>query len=83
MSKLADFIAKLASDPEALQSFEADPTGFMTEEGLSDEQQQILTSGDADAIRGKICIDEQEVLKIITTAGQKEIIIHIRDVPHD
>ena len=80
MSKLADFIAKLATDAAAREAFEANPTDYMTNEGLSDEQQAVVQSGNANKIREQICVtDNEELARIITETGQKEILIWIRD----
>lgn len=43
---LRAFMVRLASDPERLSAFIADPERAMNEAGLSDEERQLVRSGD-------------------------------------
>ena len=49
--KAADLIAKLSTDAEFRDRFRKNPDQVMDEEGLSDEDREVLKSGDPDRIR--------------------------------
>jgi hypothetical protein len=53
-TSLADFLGRLAQDPELLASFQADKTATMNEHGVSDEHQKALLSGDPDKIHAAL-----------------------------
>ena len=62
-TNLADFLGRVAQDPELLDAFRADKVGTMTEAGVSEDQQQAVLSGDPDRIRaalgGELMDDEE------------------------
>jgi hypothetical protein len=53
-TNLADFLDRLARDPDLLAAFRADKAGTMTEYGVSAEQQEAILSGDPDRIRAAL-----------------------------
>jgi hypothetical protein len=50
MSKITDYLIKLGEDKDALAAHNDDPQGHMAEHGLSDEEQEIVISGDHERI---------------------------------
>lgn len=50
MSNLVDFLSKLGSDPALAEAFSKDPETVMTNANLSDEEKQLIRSGDSKAI---------------------------------
>lgn len=49
--KAADLITKLSTDPSFRERFRANPDQVMDEEGLSQQDKEVLKSGDPDKIR--------------------------------
>ena len=49
--QVAAFIGKLSTDPNFRDQYKADAEGVMAQEGLSEEDKQVLRTGDADQIR--------------------------------
>jgi hypothetical protein len=57
MSKqaVADFIAKVSSDPKLLQRFQANPDAVLDEQpGLTAEDKAVLKSNDGDRVRAHL-----------------------------
>ena len=48
---LRDFLVRLATDPECLAQFTADPTAALETAGLSPEERAVVLSRDSDRIR--------------------------------
>ncbi|MCG9755861.1 hypothetical protein L1D40_11630 [Shewanella insulae] len=58
MSKLSDSFQKLGSDAALLEAYNADPEGVMKANGLTDEEIQVVLSGDKaqlDILSGDTC----------------------------
>jgi hypothetical protein len=51
---VAAFINKLSTDPNFRSQYRANPDGVMDQEGLSEEDKQVLRSGDPDQIRNHL-----------------------------
>jgi hypothetical protein len=54
MADITSFLVQLAQDSELQQRFKTDPQGTMAAEGLSEEDQETLVSGDQDRIRATV-----------------------------
>jgi Aromatic-ring-opening dioxygenase LigAB, LigA subunit len=50
MSKTADLIAKLSSDPDLLARYKSDPEAVMDEAGLSEEDKTVMRTNDPQKI---------------------------------
>ena len=50
-SNLTEFLVDLSRDPQLLESFRSDPTATMEQAGLSESDQAVLLSRDAETIR--------------------------------
>ena len=48
---VAAFINKLSTDPNLRAQFKANPDAVMDQEGLSEEDKQVVKSGDPDQLR--------------------------------
>lgn len=53
-TSLTDFLLDLAQDPQKAQAFKEKPKEVMAEAGLSEEDQELLLSGDPQAIKEAI-----------------------------
>lgn len=51
---VAAFINKLSTDPNLRSQFKANPDAVMDQEGLSDEDKQVVRSGDPEQIRAHL-----------------------------
>ena len=63
-ANLAEFLGRLAQDPDLLDAFRADKRGTMNEYGVSAEHQEALLSGDPDQIRAALggeLLEDQEL----------------------
>lgn len=56
-SNVAQFVTALSKNPQAMENFSKDPDGAMEVHDLTDEDREVLKSGDAERIR-KHCGDE-------------------------
>jgi hypothetical protein len=56
-SNVAQFVTALSQNPQAMENFSKDPDGVMEVHDLTDEDREILKSGDAEKIRAH-CGDE-------------------------
>ncbi len=48
---LSDFLTKISQDPQEISDFKENPDGVMDDHGLSDQEKEIVKSGDADKVR--------------------------------
>ena len=48
---IADFLARLSSDPALRRRFRENPSDLADEAGLSNEELELLSGGDSDQIR--------------------------------
>jgi hypothetical protein len=71
---LTDFLLELAQDPEKADAFKENPRQVMADAGLSEEDQELLLSGDPQAIRN--AIDEERL-------GGNYVTIIFMSVVHD
>ena len=56
-TKAAAFVAHLSQTPADLERFQSDPDAVLDEHDLSDEDRQVLKSGDAETIRQHLSED--------------------------
>ncbi len=56
-SNVAQFVTALSKNPQAMENFSKDPDGVMEVHDLTDEDKEVLKSGDAERIRSH-CGDE-------------------------
>ncbi|HSM57358.1 MAG TPA: IniB N-terminal domain-containing protein [Candidatus Sulfomarinibacteraceae bacterium] len=68
-TSLTDFLLDLAQDPQKAEAFKENPKEMMAEAGLSDEDQELLLSGDPQAIKEAIDTDK--------TAGEFVTVVFI------
>ena len=54
MADITSFLVQLAQDSELQERFKSDPHGTMAAEGLSQDHQEALVSGDQDRIRAAV-----------------------------
>lgn len=62
---VTDFLIELAENPKSAAEFKANPSQVMENSGLSAEDQELLLSGDTQAIRH--AIDEEKLGDRIVT----------------
>jgi hypothetical protein len=62
---LTDFLIELANDPQKAADFKKDPKKVMTEAGLSQADQELILSGDPQALRA--AVDEEKIGDQIVT----------------
>jgi hypothetical protein len=53
-ASVGEFLIRLGEDPDLLPRFKKDPYGVMEEAGLSDEQQELIMSGDVRRIQAQL-----------------------------
>jgi len=62
---IAGFINKLSTDPNFLNQYKANPDAVMDQEGLSDEDKQVLRTGDPDQIRNHLGDDPPPIVLFV------------------
>jgi hypothetical protein len=65
MSRIGDFLDRLAEDADLLDRYLDDPTGTMQAEGLSNEEQELILHGTVADIRAALQDDVSVILYII------------------
>jgi hypothetical protein len=68
MASITSFLVQMTNDPSLLERFRQDKDATMRAAGLSDEDREILHSGDSDRLRAAIDTGEDEVLELDFTA---------------
>ncbi|MFZ0547458.1 MAG: hypothetical protein WAM60_18575 [Candidatus Promineifilaceae bacterium] len=62
---LTDFLIELASDPQKTADFKKGPRAVMTAAGLSQSDQELILSGDPQALRA--AVDDEKIGDQIVT----------------
>jgi hypothetical protein len=66
---LGQFLIALGEDPAKMKDFKKNPRQFMTNAGLTPEEQNIVLSGDSNsmsqAIRGKIATKDTTIVVVV------------------
>ena len=71
MSKLVELLQRLGADAKLASAYEENPDAVMQEAGLSDEEREVLKSGDIEKIREATGLKELERTNIIIRAYDK------------
>ncbi len=67
--KLAEFVAKLATDQAVIEAYSRDRKGTMTRFGLDEEEQKAMLSGDGEAVHKAICEEGPILHKPVVGGG--------------
>ena len=65
MSELKTFLLDASKDQQLLQQFRLDPQGVTRKAGLSDEDREVLLSGDPERIRKALGDEMKAIIFII------------------
>ncbi len=59
--ELKNFLKKMGADPQFREKFQQDAHGAMDEHGLSDEEKDLVLSGDKEKIKQESGADDSDV----------------------
>lgn len=71
MSKLVELLQKLGADAELAKAYEENPEAVMKEAGLSEDEMEVLKSGDLERIKRETGLKELERTNVVIKAYDK------------